>query len=876
MKKICISILAGLITLFFMTNYAVAQISKGGTPPSFKELSVSDDIDIHVLPEIDMSVIPLLDDQSEKNGTFLVSGMSVPVNLGIDDAGTWTTLRNGRKIWRFTLISTDAKALSVSYDNFWLPPGGQLFLYNKYKTQVIGAFTEDNNPANGIFASELIQGDEVTLEYLEPKYVTKKARIHISEVAHVFRNAEIVEKYDPTKQTGWGQSDACEVNVNCSPVGDPYQNQKNGVTEIWLKDGASWGWCSGTLVNNTLEDGTPYYLTAYHCGPGVSSADLAQWQFYFQYEATDCTTPGSEPSYKTITGATFRADGPTAGGSDFLLIELSGMPPASYTPYYNGWNRANVGSPSGASIHHPAGDIKKISTYTSTLLSSNPNIGGDQMAANSAWQVEWSSNTNGWGVTEGGSSGSPIFDNNGRQVGTLSGGSSYCTDQTANDYYGKFWYHWDQNGATDPERLKPWLDPGSTGVTTLNGYDPYSTMPPSTDFSVISPVTPLWPIPIFEGETVQYQDESWGSPTSWSWSFSGGTPNSSTQQNPAAITYNNAGLYDVSLTATNANGDSTVTATGFIQVIDPASLYCDTLSQFCCNPTIYTSAGGYVGGTNEYGCNAIAEGFSYHGPYNKVTGGRFWWAAANNGTSPSVTFVVWGNTGGAPGAILATKTIPLATIVNDYNGDGYTDVIFDADVIIPDGPFYIGFQMPGTAASGDTLAIVTNHDDDGDDDTGYSLYSGWETYAAWGMSMSNAIFPFACYDPDLPPVAAFSGTPTTVNGGNNVTFTDLSYGGTPTSWSWTFPGGTSGTSTQQNPVIQYNTPGIYDVELTVSNSNGSDTETKINYIKVVDPNSCTCNQLDHIPGSEVLYTTGGGYVAGNNEYGDLAKAEYFT
>jgi PKD repeat protein len=87
------------------------------------------------------------------------------------------------------------------------------------------------------------------------------------------------------------------------------------------------------------------------------------------------------------------------------------------------------------------------------------------------------------------------------------------------------------------------------------------------------------------------------------------------------------------------------------------------------------------------------------------------------------------------------------------------------------------------------------------------------------------------YSCGSPPVAAFTGSPTTVCAGGSVAFTDQSTN-TPTSWSWTFTGGTPGTSTSQNPTITYNTPGTYAVSLTATNSSGSDNQTTAGYITV--------------------------------------------
>jgi PKD repeat protein len=85
-----------------------------------------------------------------------------------------------------------------------------------------------------------------------------------------------------------------------------------------------------------------------------------------------------------------------------------------------------------------------------------------------------------------------------------------------------------------------------------------------------------------------------------------------------------------------------------------------------------------------------------------------------------------------------------------------------------------------------------------------------------------------------PPIADFTADTTTIGAGGIVYFTDLSTNN-PTSWSWTFAGGTPSGSTDQNPTITYNTPGTYTVSLTAANSLGSDTETKTDYITVTVP-----------------------------------------
>ena len=99
-----------------------------------------------------------------------------------------------------------------------------------------------------------------------------------------------------------------------------------------------------------------------------------------------------------------------------------------------------------------------------------------------------------------------------------------------------------------------------------------------------------------------------------------------------------------------------------------------------------------------------------------------------------------------------------------------------------------------------------------------------------------------------PPTAQFVGVPLTLNEGASVTYTDQSSdngGPAITAWSWAFAGGTPATSVAQNPVIQYNTQGQYDSELTVTNADGSDGELKPDYIQVnVAPTPIVINTWD--------------------------------
>ncbi len=450
-----------LVCLFLASLTGRSQINDGGsTPYSFKFNNTSlADVDAISTPSQDWAAIAAQDDATqEKDATFYRTGHLIQVGIDMQNNGTWETLPNGDKIWRVHIISDDALAVNLYFDQFSIPDGARMHVYSPDREQVLGGYTSFNNSASGLFATELIDGDELVVEYYEPALVAGQGNIVIGQVGHTYRTGS------------FGSSDPCQVNVNCSPEGTGKEQQRDAVARVLVTVNAGQGWCSGSMVNNTNQDCTPYFLTAMHCGLDgsnlTSAANINQWIFYFNYQSTGCSNM-SKPAPNTITGATAVAhsgDGGGNSGSDFLLLELNNSPQQSWNVFYAGWNRNNTASNGGYGIHHPSGDIKKISTYTSSLVSTQWGS-----ATGSHWRVVWSATTNGHGVTEGGSSGSPIFNNNGEIVGTLTGGSSFCTATSSPDLYGKMSYHWTSNGGAANRQLEPWLDPAGTGATTLAG-----------------------------------------------------------------------------------------------------------------------------------------------------------------------------------------------------------------------------------------------------------------------------------------------------------------------------------------------------------------------------------------------------------------------
>lgn len=410
-----------------------------------------------------LAAIKAEDVERDHNGKLYRVGVIMPVDFTFSNTGTWSVLPNGDKVWRMQITAPDAKGTSLYFDRFYLPAGARMHVYSPDRQQMLGAFTSYNNHESGLFATSVIGGESCIVEYYEPVEVSGQGYIHLNEVNYVYRSQELFVE-ESAEVGSMRASDPCEVDVKC-PEGTAWADQIRGVCRILVKAGSMTGYCSGSAINNTAQDCTPYILSAQHCAEGTSTADFNQWIFRFNYQKANC---GSGTSVNnSMTGAALKAnsnDLPSLGKGDFILCQTNNAFPASYNIYLNGWDNQNIASSSGVSIHHPAGDFKKISTYSSALISSTWSG-----TPGTHWRVTWVATTTNHGVTEGGSSGSPIFNSSKLICGQLSGGSSYCSSPSSPDLYGKTSYCWTSAGTTSNRQLKPWLDPLNSGVSTLSG-----------------------------------------------------------------------------------------------------------------------------------------------------------------------------------------------------------------------------------------------------------------------------------------------------------------------------------------------------------------------------------------------------------------------
>ncbi len=379
-------------------------------------------------------------------------GKDIDVNFSPTTEGKWSILPNGDQIWQLRVKSKDAKTLNFLLTNYHLSPNSKLYFYND-NNDFLGYYTAADNIKHKEVVTWPIDGSSVVVEFYEPQAEIGQSTFQISKVVHGYRT---VSNHDVLTKA-LNSSGNCNVDVNCA-AGDDFEIQKNSVALILSGSNSV---CSGTLLNNTANDGTPYFLTANHC----FGNNTPTWSFRFKWisDAPDCATTvpsGDGPRTYTLSGATLMARN---SSTDFMLLRLNNSIPAEWDLTFAGWDRTGTIPENVTGLHHPSGDIMKIAQYYSTpLQTSRYNISGWEIPA---WDL---------GVTEGGSSGSGLFDQNGRIIGQLYGGGAACSDiQTnrSNDNYGRFDVSW-ESGGFSYNQLKDWLDPLNSNITQLDPFQP--------------------------------------------------------------------------------------------------------------------------------------------------------------------------------------------------------------------------------------------------------------------------------------------------------------------------------------------------------------------------------------------------------------------
>lgn len=434
------------LTLILLLSWLSSQ-GQSQLPISLSKDVLSREVPIMSMPAVDVETLMAEDEVNNvlKIGPYRF-GHNMEVGVNAQHEGLWEELKDGSRVWRMGFRCEGAYSVNFIFSDFYLPFGARFHIYNEGGEAIYGPFTYSDNRADNGFATFPIPGELVFIELYEPVMAAGQSRIALQTVTHGYRDI-----FKLAESRGGG-SGACNINVNC-PQGDDWQDHKRSVA-IMVSGGS--GFCTGAMVNNTAQDGTPYFLSANHCmGSGT-----ANWVFKFDYERPGCTnTGGPNVTGGNFTqGATVRASN---AGSDFALLQLNSTPPSGHNVFYAGWDRSGTAPTNSVCIHHPSGDRKKITFDNNAATQAT--FGGAACWRIATWEA---------GTTEPGSSGSPLFDQNKRIIGQLYGGSASCSNNV-DDYYGRFNVSWDGNSSST--RLKDWLDPTNSGVTTLDGYDPNAT-----------------------------------------------------------------------------------------------------------------------------------------------------------------------------------------------------------------------------------------------------------------------------------------------------------------------------------------------------------------------------------------------------------------
>ncbi|MEE4273183.1 MAG: trypsin-like peptidase domain-containing protein [Thermoanaerobaculales bacterium] len=456
-----------LVTAFVVVTAAFVAVdasaaSHRGLPPSLVQRVKSvDELEVARMPTVDVQAHLAEDEQRARTGEPAPRRFAadIPTSITPADAGTWETLPGGTALWRLRLTSPGALNLNLGFDRFELPAGAALWLSDPDGTVHQGPYVDGDRNAVGGLWTAAIPGDEIIVELRIAAQDAHRARLRISSVNHGYRHLGRSSDEAETKQG------TCNIDVVC-PESAGWEDQIRAVAHITI---SGIYLCTGQLMNTTAEDGRPYFLTAQHCIEDASEAPtiVAYWNF----ESPTCGQLSGGSLLQNQSGSTLVSSWEWKTGSDFTLVELDQTPDASFDVHYAGWDVSGTIPSGSVAIHHPNGDEKAISFNDDPLTKVNYYGYGSHQWRVDQWEL---------GTTEGGSSGSCLFDpDSGLCVGTLTAGSASCTNLSGFDVFGRMDVHWNGNGTSD-SRLSDWLDPLGTGATSLAGRDPGGSTGSST------------------------------------------------------------------------------------------------------------------------------------------------------------------------------------------------------------------------------------------------------------------------------------------------------------------------------------------------------------------------------------------------------------
>jgi lysyl endopeptidase len=456
---------------------SVAHAAPEAVVPTAASQTVMDVSRLESVVPARLDLVRLGEEDVARDREGLPPRFAVPERVSItpDEHGTWEDLGDGRMLWRLRIVGREGTtSLNLGFTAFRLPRQARLLLYSTDGTLISRAFSAADNEAHGELWTPVLTTKDLIVELTVPKTLARRVKLELGWINQGYRGFGTLPADDYSK------SGSCNMDVECLASGDTWRDEMRAVG-VMSTGGSTF--CTGSLLNNTAGDRKMYFITANHCS--INSSNAASLVVYWNYQNSFCRTPGSAASgtagdgtfTQFHTGSFFRA---SYSPSDVTLVELDDPPVTAYNHHWAGWDRAtgshacSAASPC-ASIHHPSTDEKRITYVTTDMVSTSynsPTSPGDGTHLWARWATDPPGPFTVPGVTEPGSSGSPLYNSAGRFVGQLHGGPSSCgaTGNNLSDYYGRFSVSW-AGGGTNSTRLSNWLDTGNTGATTTSGIN---------------------------------------------------------------------------------------------------------------------------------------------------------------------------------------------------------------------------------------------------------------------------------------------------------------------------------------------------------------------------------------------------------------------
>ncbi|WP_165967487.1 proprotein convertase P-domain-containing protein [Luteimonas aestuarii] len=543
----------GLIIAAAMAWGTAVAAPGDARPAAFEHrLPAEHTVEIRSMPRVDVARLHAEDARAAARPGAAPVRFATPhaVDITPANAGSWDELPNGDLVWRLRLESRGALSLNFGFSEYVMPEGGRLLVYpaglnRNADPELIRTFTSADNKAHRQLWTPVVSGDVAVIEAVVPKASAGELKLRLTSVNHDYVGFDRLTRTSLLQPQG--VSGSCNIDVVC-PAGDGWRDQIRSVG-AYSRQGTLW--CSGSLVNNTANDQRMLFLTAHHCGMSTA-ANAASIVVYWNYQNSTCRAPGSPASgqdgdgslAQNQTGSVALA---TSSTSDFTLLELDAPANPDFNLYWSGWDRRNTAPAGATGIHHPRVAEKRITHSSNPLRIS----GYGTPTGSTHLHVFWDQP----GTTEGGSSGSPLYNPDGRVIGQLHGGLASCSTSgdDHSDYYGRVFTSW-TGGGSDSTRLSNWLDPVGTGAEFIDGLDS-------------TPVDPTLPVAGFtwvaDELTVTFTDTSTDDGTlTHAWDFGDG--NTSTAANPVHA-YAEDGTYSVTLTVTD-DDDNTASHTESVTV----------------------------------------------------------------------------------------------------------------------------------------------------------------------------------------------------------------------------------------------------------------------------------------------------------------------